>query len=96
MMQEFIVAVVVIAAVISLLKRYLPPATRRAIASLLAAMLRAVGLAKWAEGLQTSFAAASNSAGCSGCSGCSSTAPKTQAQQQYKISLESLRRTAHK
>jgi len=87
-MQEFIVAIVVSIAVISLLKRYMPPAA-------LAAVLRAVGLAKWALRLEAKTAA-SGSAGCSsGCSGCSAAAPKPQTRQ-FTVSLESLRRTAHK
>lgn len=95
-MQEAIVAVVVAAAVITLLKRYLPLAARRAVAAALAALLRRIGCAGWAARLQAGLASSPPAAGaCSGCSGCTPGESKPQARQ-FTVSLESLRRTLHK
>lgn len=95
-MQETIVAIVVAAAVVSLLKRYLPWAARRAIASALIGILHIAGLRKSAIWVEKQVLTASVSKGCSGCrSGCSNPSSKPQARE-YTVKLDSLRRTAHK
>jgi hypothetical protein len=92
MMQEAIVAIIVIAAAWVVAKRYAPKAIRRALRGLVVVIARRLG---W-SGLASKFVAEPEpdcADGCGACSGCSPTDAAIAAETST-ISVEALKRTA--
>jgi hypothetical protein len=96
-MQEILVALIVLTAAVTLLRRYLPASARRMIAITLARHARQWGM----EGLSTRLerkkiaVAPSCDDGCGSCGGCGSVSPQA-VQARSSIGVEALRKTARK
>jgi hypothetical protein len=93
MMQQLIVAVIVIAAIWVAASRLLPRALRAAIRRGAQALAAALGFTGLASRLAASSPA---SAGCGGCSGSGNCGPVKPSPQSSSISPEELRRTARR
>jgi hypothetical protein len=95
-MQEIIVALIVLTAAVTLLRRYLPAPARRAVAITLARHARQLGLTRLSSRLEREkLVAPSCDDGCGGCGGCGSISPQA-VQARSSISVDALRQTARK
>lgn len=95
-MQEIIVALIVLSAAVTLLRRYLPAPARRVVAITLARHARQMGLARLSSRLEHEKLAASPcDDGCGSCGGCGSNSPQA-VQARSSISVDALRKTARK
>ncbi|MDB5821995.1 MAG: hypothetical protein JWR21_699 [Herminiimonas sp.] len=96
-MQEVIVALIVLTAAVTLLRRYLPASVRRLVATTLARHARFAGMERLASRLEREplVAAPSCDDGCGSCGGCGSKSPQA-VQARSGISVDALRKTAHK
>lgn len=103
-MQHLIVAIIVVFATLSVLRRYLPAGARRAVVGSLSAGMARIGLpGVSARMMRWTVAGSSCSDGCNTCGGCGSAENATadghaadDSATQSVISVEALRRTAHK
>lgn len=92
-MQEFIVAVIVIAACWAILKRYLPRAVRVALTQRLSDVAARVGWQQLAQRLRNASMRASVKSRCGGCSSCDAGSGKVNKVPTATITPEALKNT---
>ncbi|WP_136419596.1 DUF6587 family protein [Herbaspirillum sp. ST 5-3] len=95
MMQEVIVAAIVVFAAWMVLRRYLPKSAKRVLRVALVGLMKRCGLKKAADRIErrAEAAAASCADGCGSCGGCGPKG-KGPAQTKFAITPEALKRTA--
>jgi hypothetical protein len=97
MMQEVVVALIVLTAAVTLLRRYLPASARKAIAGMLARRARWLGMDQLSSRLERATPALISACadGCGSCGGCGSNS-RQAVQARASTSVDALRRTARK
>jgi hypothetical protein len=95
-MQEGIVAFIVAYAFWVIAKRYAPKAVKRIVRNAIATILRKVGLHRMAGNIaNTVDSSASCGDGCGTCNNCQPNS-SSQSVQEFTISLDSVKRSAHR
>ena len=93
MIQNLIVALIVLASACFVARKYLPKILRRRLAGFTAKQARRTGFARLARWLEAELpAAASCGDGCGTCGSCGPAPAVTQAPAVHRISADSLRR----
>lgn len=97
MLQQMIVAVIVMLAMLVVLRKYLPRPVRRRTAALLAKLLERCGMARLARWLQRDLPAASSCAdGCGSCGNCGPVPAPVPGGASFTMSPEALKQTIKK